>query len=103
MEIVCCTGYEMIVLAAESGDLLMRHYVGFPLSAGTPAGTLLCHRFDRKSAGMHLIAPLMSAKEVLVFDFRNGNREGVLAHTLWMDDAFHPTVRRGGHGQRRGG
>ncbi len=59
---------------------------------GRQASTLLCHRFDRKSRGMHLIAPLMSAKEVLVFDFRNGKREGVLAHTLWMDDAFHPTV-----------
>ena len=92
LEIVCSTGYEVIVLAAESGRLLMRHYVGFPLSAGTPAGTILCHRFDKKSRGMHLIAPMMSAKEVLVFDFRGGRREGVLAHTLWMDDAFHPTV-----------
>ena len=69
----------------------MRHYVGFPLSSGTQASTILCHRFDRSSRGMHLVAPLMSAKEVLVFDFR-GNRRGVLAHTLWMDDAFHPTV-----------
>ena len=92
MEIACSTGYEVIVLAAESGDLLMRHYVGFPHSAGTPAGTLLCHKFDRSSRGMHLIAPMMSAKEVLVFDFRNGKRNGVLAHTLWMDDAFHPTA-----------
>jgi outer membrane protein assembly factor BamB len=91
-EIACSTGYEVIVLAAESGDLLMRHYLGFPHSAGTPAGTILCHRFDPNSKGMHLIAPMMSAKEVLVFDFRNGNRTGVLAHTLWMDDAFHPTV-----------
>lgn len=91
-EIVCSTGYEVIVLAGESGDLLMRHSVGFPLSSGTPAGTILCHRFDPSSAGMHLIAPMMSAKEVLVFDFRNGKREGVLAHTLWMDDAFHPTA-----------
>ena len=92
MEIACSTGYEVIVLAAESGRLLMRHPVGFPLSAGTPAPSILCHRFDKKSRGMHLIAPMMSAKEVLVFDFRNGRREGVLAHTLWMDDAFHPTV-----------
>jgi outer membrane protein assembly factor BamB len=92
LEIACSTGYEVIVLAGESGRLLMKHYVGFPLSAGTPAGMLLCHRFDTNSGGMHLIAPLMSAKEVLVFDFRNGRREGVLAHTLWMDDAFHPTV-----------
>ena len=92
MEIACSTGYEVIVLAAESGDLLMKHYVGFPHSAGTPAGTLLCHKFDRSSRGMHLIAPMMSAKEVLVFDFRNGKRNGVLAHTLWMDDAFHPTA-----------
>jgi hypothetical protein len=92
MEIVGCTGYEVIVLAAESGKTLLKHYVGFPISAGTQASTLLCHRFDKKSRGMHLIVPLMSAKEVLVFDFRNGKREGVLAHALWMDDAFHPTV-----------
>jgi hypothetical protein len=92
MEIVCSSGYEVIVLAAESGAVLMRHYVGFPLSSGTQASTLLCHRFDRSSRGMHLVAPLMSAKEVLVFDFRGGRRQGVLAHTLWMDDAFHPTV-----------
>ena len=91
LEIVCSSGYEVIVLAAESGALLMRHYVGFPLSSGTQASTILCHRFDRSSRGMHLVAPLMSAKEVLVFDFR-GNRRGVLAHTLWMNDAFHPTV-----------
>ena len=92
MEIACSTGYEVIVLAAESGALLMRHDVGFPRSSGTPAGTLLCHQFDKTSRGMHLIAPMMSAKEVLVFDFRNGNRTGTLAHTLWMDDAFHPTA-----------
>jgi hypothetical protein len=92
LEIVCSSGYEVIVLAAESGAILMRHYVGFPLSSGTQASTLLCHRFDRSSRGMHLVAPLMSAKEVLVFDFRGGNRQGALAHTLWMDDAFHPTV-----------
>lgn len=92
MEIACSTGYEVIVLAAESGALLMRYDVGFPRSSGTPAGTLLCHQFDKQSRGMHLIAPMMSAKEVLVFDFRNGNRAGTLAHTLWMDDAFHPTA-----------
>ena len=92
LEIVCSTGYEVIVLAAESGRIVMRHYVGFPLSSGTQASTLLCHRFDRNSPGMHLVAPLMSSKEVLVFDFRGGNRGGKLAHTLWMDDAFHPTV-----------
>lgn len=92
LEIVCSTGYEVIVLASESGAILLRYYVGFPLSAGTQASTILCHRFDRSSAGMHLIAPLMSAKEVLVFDFRNGRGSGVLTHTLWMDDAFHPTV-----------
>jgi outer membrane protein assembly factor BamB len=92
LEIVCSTGYEVVVLASESGEILMRHYVGFPLSAGTQASTLLCHRFDTTSPGMHLIAPLMSAKEVLVFDFRNGRRNGDLARTLWMDDAFHPTV-----------
>ncbi len=92
LEIVCSTGYEVIVLAGESGDLLLRHYVGFPLSAGTQASTLLCHRFDPASRGMHLIVPLMSAKEVLVFDFREGSRKGELARTLWMDDAFHPTV-----------
>ncbi len=92
MEIACSTGYEVIVLAAESGALLMRHDVGFPRSSGTPAGTILCHAFDRASRGMHLIAPMMSAKEVLVFDFRNGNRTGALTHTLWMDDAFHPTA-----------
>jgi hypothetical protein len=91
LEIVCSSGYEVIVLAAESGAVLMRHYVGFPLSSGTQASTLLCHRFDASSRGMHVIAPLMSAKEVLVFDFRR-NRRGALARTLWMDDAFHPTV-----------
>ena len=92
LEIVCSTGYVVVVLASESGEILMKHYVGFPLSAGTQASTLLCHRFDTTASGMHLIVPLMSAKEVLVFDFRNGRREGTLAHTLWMDDAFHPTV-----------
>ena len=92
LEIVCSSGYEVIVLAEESGAILMRHYVGFPLSSGTQASTMICHRFDRTSAGMHLVVPLMSSKEVLVFDFRNGNRRGTLARTLWMDDAFHPTV-----------
>jgi hypothetical protein len=91
-EIVCGTGYDVIVLAAESGHMLFRHYVGFPASSGTPANIVLCHRFDRNARGMHLIVPLMSAKEVLVFDFRGGRGEGRLAHTLWMDDAFHPTI-----------
>jgi hypothetical protein len=90
LEIVCCSGYEVIVLAAESGRILLRHYVGFPLSSGTQASSMLCHAFA--PGGMHLIVPLMSAKEVLVFDFRDGRRSGILAHTLWMDDAFHPTI-----------
>lgn len=92
LEIVCGTGYEVMVLAAESGRVLFRHYVGFPASSGTPANIVLCHRFDKNAVGMHLIVPLMAAKEVLVFDFRNGKREGAPAHTLWMDDAFHPTI-----------
>ncbi len=89
-EIIASTGYQVIVLSSANGELLFRNYVGFPTSAGSPANMILCHRFDTASKGMHLIVPLMSSKEVKVFDFRGGN--GTLAHTLWMDDAYHPTV-----------
>ncbi len=91
-EVVASTGYEVFVLSAEDGEVFLREYVGFPASAGTPANMMLCHRFDPKAKGMHLIIPMMSSKEVRVFDFRGGARNPVLAHTLWMDDAYHPTV-----------
>ncbi len=94
-EIVASTGYEILVFSADDGELLFRNYVGFPASAGTPANTILCHRFDPESLGMHLVVPMMSSKEVRIFDFRNGQRNGILTHTLWMDDAYHPTVAAG--------
>lgn len=91
-EIVASTGYEVFVLSAEDGTVFLRNYVGFPASAGTPANMMLCHRFDPQAKGMHLVIPMMSSKEVRVFDFRSGAKNTVLAHTLWMDDAYHPTV-----------
>ena len=91
-EILASTGYEVFVLSAKDGRVLLRDYVGFPASAGTPANMMLCHRFDPSSAGMHLVVPMMSSKEVRVFDFRKGSANVRLAHTLWMDDAYHPTV-----------
>ena len=91
-EILASTGYEVFVLSAEDGQVLLRNYVGYPASAGTPANMMLCHRFDPSSAGMHLIVPMMSSKKVRVFDFRKGAANVRLAHTLWMDDAYHPTI-----------
>lgn len=92
LEIVASSGYEIFVFSSHDARLLMRDYVGFPASAGAPANTILCHRFDCSSHGMHLIVPLMSAKEVRTYDFRSGADQALPPRSLWMDDAYHPTI-----------
>jgi hypothetical protein len=91
-EIVASSGYEVFVFSSRDARLLLRDYVGFPASAGAPANTILCHRFDPHAAGMHLVVPLMSAREVRVYDFRRGAENALPATSLWMDDAYHPTI-----------
>ncbi len=91
-EIIASSGYEVFVFSSRDARLLMRDYVGFPASAGAPANTILCHRFDPHSAGMHLVVPLMSSKEVRTYDFRQGAEHALPARSLWMDDAYHPTI-----------
>ena len=91
-EIVASSGYEVFVFFSSDARLLMRDYVGFPASAGAPANTILAHRFDPHAAGMHLVVPLMSAREVRTYDFRQGAEHALPAKSLWMDDAYHPTI-----------
>ncbi len=91
-EIVAGSGYELFVLASGDGRILLRDQVGFPTSAGVPANTILCHRFDPGSAGMHLIAPFMSSTDVRSYDFRGGVDRALPGRVLSMDDAYHPTV-----------
>lgn len=91
-EIVASSGYEVFVFSSRDARLLMRDYVGFPISAGVPANIVLCHRFDPDSRGMHLVVPLMSAREVRTYDFRRGAAHALPAKSFWMDDAYHPTI-----------
>ena len=94
-EIVAGSGNEVFAFSAADGSLLWREWVGPPDAIGAPPTVVLAHAFDRSSSGKHLLVPLFSCREVLVFDFRKGARQATLAHRLWMDDAFHPTVAVG--------
>jgi len=91
-EVIASSGKDLFILSSEDGRLLWRYYFGPPRSSGTYPLMVLAHQLDKSRNGMQVFVGLMSAKEVLVFDFSNGAANGKLWHTLWMNDAFNPTV-----------
>ncbi|MEK6569949.1 MAG: VCBS repeat-containing protein, partial [Bacteroidota bacterium] len=92
VEIVLSSGLELFVLSSDDGKLLWRATVGYPLSMGAFAFTILCHQLDKSRSYKQLIVSLFSSKEIFVFDFSEGAARGKILHKLWMDDAFHPTT-----------
>jgi outer membrane protein assembly factor BamB len=92
VEIVLSSGRELFILSSETGELLWRTTVGYPVSMGAFAFTILCHQLDKARPQKQLIVSLFSSKDILVFDFSEGIKRGRVLHKLWMDDAFHPTT-----------
>lgn len=91
-EVVASSGKELLILSSEDGRLLWRYYFGPPRSSGAYPPMILTHQFDKTRKGLQIIVGLLSSKEVLVFDFSDGVANARLQHTLWMNDAFNPTV-----------
>jgi hypothetical protein len=91
-EIVTSNAMEVLILSATTGEILWRENVGLPLSYGTYATMFQVHQLLPNERGMQIIVPCFSHKEVLIFDPSSGARETKLLHTLWMDDAYHPTA-----------
>jgi hypothetical protein len=92
VEIVLSSGLELFVISSETGELLWRTTVGYPVSMGAFAFTILCHQLDKTRPQKQLVVSLFSSKDILVFDFSDGIKHGKVLHKLWMDDAFHPTT-----------
>ncbi len=101
-EILTSNGREVIILSAETGAFLFRDTVGPPYSYGTYAPMFQVHSFfdhpptpslkRRGSAGMQILVPCFSNKEVLMYDCSNGAKNTRILHRLWMDDSYHPSI-----------
>lgn len=80
--------FFLLKMADCCGDITLVRLVH--LGAHPPM--ILTHQFDKTRKGLQIIVGLLSSKEVLVFDFSDGVANARLQHTLWMNDAFNPTV-----------
>lgn len=100
-QILTSNGKDVVLLSAESGEILWSYCVthrtdnSTPFSYGTYATMFQCERLLPGSRGMQIVVPCFSHKEVLVFDCSGGARHTKLMHKLWMDDAYHPTIAIG--------
>jgi hypothetical protein len=90
LELLTSNGREVIILSAESGEILFRDTVGPPFSYGTYATMFQVHSFF--GAGMQILVPCFSHKEVLMYDCSQGARNTRILHKLWMDDGYHPSI-----------
>src|SRR5439155_9512853 len=93
LEILTSNGREVIILSAETGEILFRDNVGPPFSYGTYATMFQVHSFF--GDGMQILVPCFSHKEVLMYDCSDGARNTQILHRLWMDDGYHPSITIG--------
>ncbi len=93
LEILTSNGREVIILSAETGEILFRDVVGPPLAYGTYATMFNVHSFFGE--GMQILVPVFSSKEVLMYDCTNGASNTRVLHRLWMDDGYHPSIAIG--------
>ncbi|MFI5200812.1 MAG: FG-GAP repeat domain-containing protein [Candidatus Kapaibacterium sp.] len=92
-EILTSNGREVIILSADSGEILFRDTVGPPFAYGTYATMFNVHSFF--GGGMQILVPVFSSKEVMMYDCSGGARNTRILHRLWMDDGYHPTIAIG--------
>jgi WD40 repeat protein len=92
LEIVTSNGREVLILSARTGEILWQKVVALPLSYGTYGTMFQVHKLLPESAGMQIVVPCFSHKEVLLFDCGSNVRTTKLLHALWMDDSYHPTT-----------
>ncbi|HEY9187705.1 MAG TPA: hypothetical protein VIR55_07350 [Ignavibacteria bacterium] len=91
-EIGATNGRELFIYSSLTGELLFSHYFGPPLSSGALYSMIIAHNFDKKNNFFKVLVGLWSSRYVLVFDFKNGSRNGYLQHKIDVKDGFHPTV-----------
>ncbi|HET6400829.1 MAG TPA: FG-GAP-like repeat-containing protein [Candidatus Kapabacteria bacterium] len=105
-EILTSNGREVIILSADSGEILFRDSVGAPFAYGTYATMFNVHSFFAHpppasspfiggGVGMQILVPVFSSKEVLMYDCAGGARNTRILHRLWMPDGYHPTIAIG--------
>jgi outer membrane protein assembly factor BamB len=91
-EILTSNGRTVFILSAIDGRILWSYDVGPPFSYGTYATMFQIERMIPDSRGKQFTVPCFSHKEVLLFDCSEGAERTKLAHSLWMNDAYHPTT-----------
>jgi len=94
-EIVTSNGRDVVVLDAGNGSILWKENVATPRSYGTYATMLHVCKLLPGSKGLQIVVPCFSSKEVLIFDCGSNAAQTKLHTTLWMNDAYHPTVTIG--------
>jgi outer membrane protein assembly factor BamB len=91
-EIGATNGRELLVFSSENGELLFRYYFGPPRSAGAIYSMIISHKFRKDSNNYQVVIALWSSREIMVFDFSEGARNGKLLYTVDVKDGFHPTI-----------
>ncbi|HZK76990.1 MAG TPA: VCBS repeat-containing protein, partial [Candidatus Kapabacteria bacterium] len=108
-EILTSNGREVIILSADSGEILFRDSVGPPFAYGTYATMFNVHSFFdhppasptmppsylRGGGAMQILVPVFSSNTVLMYDCSAGARNTRILHRLWMDDGYHPSIAIG--------
>jgi len=89
-EILTSNGREVIILSANTGEILFRDTVGPPFAYGTYATMFNVHSFFGN--GMQILVPVFSSKEVRMYDCSEGAKNTRILHRLWMDDGYHPSI-----------
>ncbi|HEY3874290.1 MAG TPA: VCBS repeat-containing protein, partial [Candidatus Kapabacteria bacterium] len=90
LEIVTSNGRELLLLSADTGEILFRDIVGPPFSYGTYAPMFKVHSFFGN--GKQILIPCFTSKEVPIYDCSHGARNTRVLHKLWMDDGYHPSI-----------
>lgn len=100
LEILCSNGRDVVILSAESGEVLWTFDVtidttGDPTSYGTYATMFQVDRLLPGSEGLQVIVPCFSRKEVLILDCSGDVTRSRIHRELYMNDAYHPTITLG--------
>ena len=91
-EIGATNGRELFIFSSLNGELLFNHYFGPPQSSGAVYSMIIPHNFDKKQNYYKVLLGLWSSRDVCVFDFSSGAKNGRLQYTIDVKDGFHPTV-----------
>jgi hypothetical protein len=91
-EIAASNGRELFIFSSANGELLFSHYFGPPQSSGAAYSMIIPHNFEKEKNYYKVLVGLWSSRELLVFDFSKGTKNGKLQHIVDVKDGFHPTI-----------